>query len=130
MLSNVALHHLPDIRAALDRLGQLVRPGGTLAIVGFARTGRLGWPWAAEAFISLGIANRLHGKWEHTAPQSWPPRETFGQLRHSATNAPRHPHPPSDHGPLPAHLDTPADPAGPSDRHASHPALPPQHTKP
>jgi 2-polyprenyl-3-methyl-5-hydroxy-6-metoxy-1,4-benzoquinol methylase len=31
VLSNAALHHLPDARAALRRLSQLVRPGGTLA---------------------------------------------------------------------------------------------------
>ena len=83
VLSNAALHHLPDTRAALARLGQLVRPGGTLAIVGFAAR-RRDLPWAAAAFISLGAANRLRGKWEHTAPQAWPPRDTFRQLRQAA----------------------------------------------
>jgi ubiquinone/menaquinone biosynthesis C-methylase UbiE len=38
VLSNAALHHLPDTRAALRRLGELVQPGGTLAVVGFPRT--------------------------------------------------------------------------------------------
>jgi SAM-dependent methyltransferase len=84
VLSNAALHQLPDTRAALARLGQLVRPGGTLAIVGFPRTGWRDLPWAAAAFISLGAANRLRGKWEHTAPKAWPPRDTFRQLRQAA----------------------------------------------
>jgi SAM-dependent methyltransferase len=84
VLSNAALHHLPDARAALRRLSQLVRPGGTLAIVGFTRTGWRDWPWAVTAFTCLGVAHRLHGKWEHTAPQAWPPRDTFRQLRQSA----------------------------------------------
>jgi ubiquinone/menaquinone biosynthesis C-methylase UbiE len=35
VLSNAALHRLPDGQAALHRLSRLVRPGGTLAIVGF-----------------------------------------------------------------------------------------------
>jgi SAM-dependent methyltransferase len=84
VVSNAALHHLPDARAALRRLSQLVRPGGTLAIVGFARTQWRDWPWAATAFLALGIANRVRGKWEHTAPQAWPPRDTFHDLRGAA----------------------------------------------
>ena len=81
VLSNAALHHLPDARAALRRLSQLVRPGGTLAIVGFTRTGWSDWPWAVTAFISLGAANRLHRKWEHTAPQVWPLRARSASSR-------------------------------------------------
>ncbi|MGH3196712.1 MAG: class I SAM-dependent methyltransferase [Streptosporangiaceae bacterium] len=84
VVSNAALHHLPDARAALRRLSHLVRPGGTLAIAGFIRTEWRDWPWAVTAFISLGAANRLHGRWEHTAPQAWPPRDTFRQLRQAA----------------------------------------------
>jgi len=84
VVSNAALHHLPDARAALRRLSQLVRPGGTLAIAGFTRTEWRDWPWAVTAFISRGAANRLHGKWEHTAPQAWPPQDTFRQLRQAA----------------------------------------------
>ena len=38
VLSNAALHHLPDTQAALRRLGELVKPGGTLAVEGFPRT--------------------------------------------------------------------------------------------
>jgi hypothetical protein len=37
-LSNAALHHLPDTRAALRRLGELIKPGGTPAVAGFPRT--------------------------------------------------------------------------------------------
>ena len=84
VLSNAALHHLPDARAALRRLSQLVRPGGTLAIVGFARIEWRDLPWAVIAFVSRGAAIRLNGKWEHTAPQAWPPPDTLRQLRQAA----------------------------------------------
>jgi 2-polyprenyl-3-methyl-5-hydroxy-6-metoxy-1,4-benzoquinol methylase len=81
VVSNATLHHLPDSKPVLHRLSELVRPGGTLAVVAFVRTERRDWPWAAVAWLARGIATRLRGKWEHTAPQAWPPPETFGQLR-------------------------------------------------
>jgi 2-polyprenyl-3-methyl-5-hydroxy-6-metoxy-1,4-benzoquinol methylase len=84
VVSNATLHHLPDSKAALHRLSELVRPGGTLAIVGFARTQMRDWPWAVTAFFALGVAKRVRRRWEHTAPQIWPPRETFRQLRRNA----------------------------------------------
>ena len=80
VVSNAMLHHLPDTRTALRRLSQLVRPGGTLAIVGFARPGWRELPWAATSFVALGVAIRWHGKWEHSAPQVWPPADTFRQF--------------------------------------------------
>ncbi len=83
VVSNATLHQLPDARAALHRLSQLVRPGGTLAIVGFTRTEWRDWPWALTALVCLGVANRVRGKWEHTAPQVWPPPDTLRQLRRS-----------------------------------------------
>src|SRR6185437_15710006 len=84
VVSNATLHHLPGARAALGRLSQLVRPGGTLAIVGFPRAEWRDLHWAAIGFVVRGTAIRLHGKWEHTAPQMWPPRDTFRELRHTA----------------------------------------------
>ncbi len=81
VLGNAMLHHLPDTRAALRRLSQLVRPGGTLAIVGFARPGWRELPWAVTSFVALGVAIRLRGKWEHSAPQVWPPADTFRRFR-------------------------------------------------
>jgi 2-polyprenyl-3-methyl-5-hydroxy-6-metoxy-1,4-benzoquinol methylase len=87
VVSNASLHHLPDSTAALRRLGGLVRPGGTLAIVGFARMQARDWPWAVTAFVALGVANRVRGKWEHSAPQAWPPPETFRQLRRNTREA-------------------------------------------
>ncbi len=84
---NATLHHLPDTGTALRRLSQLVRPGGTLAIVGFTRTEWRDWPWALISWTCLGAANRVRGKWEHTAPKVWPPRDTFRELRGSLREA-------------------------------------------
>ncbi len=81
VVSNAALHHLGDTRAALLRLGQLVRPGGVLAVVGFARTQWRDWPWAAVAFVARGIPIRVRGVWEHTAPTVWPPTDTGSSAR-------------------------------------------------
>jgi 2-polyprenyl-3-methyl-5-hydroxy-6-metoxy-1,4-benzoquinol methylase len=84
VVSNAALHHFADAREALRRLGELVRPGGTLAVVGFARASRRDWPWTAMAFILRGIIVRVRGYWEHTAPTVWPPPDTFNQVRLAA----------------------------------------------
>ena len=81
VLSNATLHHLPDTSAALARLRELVQPGGTLAIVTFARPGWRHLPWALATLVISGIAIRVRGKWEHSAPTVWPPRFTVAQLR-------------------------------------------------
>jgi 2-polyprenyl-3-methyl-5-hydroxy-6-metoxy-1,4-benzoquinol methylase len=87
VVSNATLHQLPDAGAALRCLSQLVCPGGTLAIVGFVRTEWRDWPWALTALACRGVANRVRGKWEHTAPQTWPPPDTLRQLRRSLREA-------------------------------------------
>jgi SAM-dependent methyltransferase len=59
VVSNATLHHLPDAGAALRRLSELVRPGGTLAIVGFTRT-----EWRANTggtVLAVPLRGRGHG---------------------------------------------------------------------
>jgi 2-polyprenyl-3-methyl-5-hydroxy-6-metoxy-1,4-benzoquinol methylase len=80
VVSNATLHHLPDTRAALACLRALLMPGGTLALVTFARPGWRHLPWALTTLVLRGIAIRLRGKWEHSAPTVWPPRFTVAQL--------------------------------------------------
>jgi 2-polyprenyl-3-methyl-5-hydroxy-6-metoxy-1,4-benzoquinol methylase len=81
VVSNAALHHLPDTRAALASLRGLVKPGGTLALVTFARPGWRHLPWALATVVIRGVAIRIRGKWEHTAPTVWPPQYTVAELR-------------------------------------------------
>lgn len=80
VVSNAALHHL-DEAAALRRLASLVRPGGTLAIVGFARNGPLDWPLSIVGQAILLVLDVVLRKWEHSAPTHWPPPHTYGELR-------------------------------------------------
>ncbi|MEQ7126060.1 class I SAM-dependent methyltransferase [Actinopolymorpha sp. B11F2] len=84
VVSNATLHHLPDGKVAHHRLSELVRPGGTLAVVGIARREGRDLPWAVAAWTAIGIATRVRQKWAHTAPQAWPPPETFRQVRRNA----------------------------------------------
>jgi ubiquinone/menaquinone biosynthesis C-methylase UbiE len=81
VVANTVLHHM-DTAEALERMGELVRPGGTLAVVGVARSGS-----ALDVAYDLvaAVATRLHrlrkGWWETSAPKVWPPAETYGSTR-------------------------------------------------
>jgi 2-polyprenyl-3-methyl-5-hydroxy-6-metoxy-1,4-benzoquinol methylase len=81
VVSNATLHHLPDTRAGLRRMRERVRPGGTLAIVSFARPGWRYLPWAMATWVICGVAVRIRGNWMHSAPIVWPPRDTVAELR-------------------------------------------------
>lgn len=81
VVSNAALHHIDDTRAALARLAGLVRPGGTLAVVTFVKPSVRETVWHATSWIACGVVNRVKGKWEHSAPIKWPPPDNFSQLR-------------------------------------------------
>jgi SAM-dependent methyltransferase len=79
--SVATLHHV-DASAGLQRMADLLAPGGTLAVLGLARN-RLPRDLHREV-IALG-AHRFHSLrhdyWEHTAPTVWPPPLTFTQMR-------------------------------------------------
>lgn len=87
VLSNATLHHLSDTSAALLRLAQLVRPGGVVGVVGFARNGMLDWPRSLIGSVGAFVIVRWKKKWEHTAPQHWPPELTYSQIRRVASAA-------------------------------------------
>jgi SAM-dependent methyltransferase len=75
-----ALHHM-DAAAALARMGQLLMAGGTLVIVGLARSRPPDLPWEAAAVIA-NLGHRVtKGYWEHPSPTVWPPPHTYHQIR-------------------------------------------------
>ncbi|WP_236979831.1 MULTISPECIES: class I SAM-dependent methyltransferase [Mycobacterium] len=81
VVSNAAMHHIDDTKAAIARLSGLVAPGGTLAVVTFVRVSLRELWWHLPSWIACAVVNRVRGKWEHTAPIKWPPPDNFSQLR-------------------------------------------------
>lgn len=86
VVSVAALHHM-DTAAGLERMASLLRPGGTLVVVGLARSRRV----ADVALDVVGaVATRVHrhvlrkGYWEHGAPQIWPPALSYEEVRQIA----------------------------------------------
>jgi 2-polyprenyl-3-methyl-5-hydroxy-6-metoxy-1,4-benzoquinol methylase len=80
VVSVAALHHM-DAGPALTRCAELVRPGGTVVVVGLAANEWSDVPLAAIAVTSrfaLGIVRR---RWSHSAPQCWPPPLTYREIR-------------------------------------------------
>jgi SAM-dependent methyltransferase len=81
--SVASLHHM-DADTALARMADLLRPGGTLVVIGLARSHGL----SDFAFDVAGaIATRVYTKIlrkryvEHAAPKVWPPPLRYSQMR-------------------------------------------------
>jgi SAM-dependent methyltransferase len=75
-----ALHHM-DAGAALARMGQLLVPGGTLVVVGLARSRLPDLPWEAVAVIANLGCRLAKGYWEQPSPVVWPPPHSYRQIR-------------------------------------------------
>jgi len=86
VVSVAALHHM-DAARALTRFAQLVRPGGTVAVVGLAANDWSDVPLAAVAVTSRVVLRLVHGRWEHTAPTCWPPPLTYGEMKTLSASA-------------------------------------------
>ena len=78
--SVAALHHV-DAAAALGRMRTLLRPGGTLAVVGLARGRSVR---DVPAVVATQMLRRRHGWWEPPSPTVWPPPLTYGEVRRVA----------------------------------------------
>lgn len=84
-----ALHHMP-LRPALRRLGGLVRPGGTLAVIGIARSASLA-DYAMDGISipangAMGVWLALHGRAgkDSAGMPVCDPQETFADVRDAA----------------------------------------------
>jgi len=82
--SVAALHHV-DTVAGLSALASLVRPGGTLTVIGLARSR---WPRDLPRDAAATVVSRWHRlrrtHWVHQAPIVWPPPDTYAELRATA----------------------------------------------
>lgn len=77
-----------DARVALRRMDQLLAPGGTLAIVGLARS-RLPADllWEAAA-VAANLRYRLtRTYWQQPSPTVWPPPHTYTEIQALARRA-------------------------------------------
>ena len=85
VIASVATLHHMDTTAALARMRDLLRPGGTLAVVGLART-RI--PLDLPIELAAVIAHRFHlltkSLWQHPSPTLWPPPHTYSEMRRLA----------------------------------------------
>jgi SAM-dependent methyltransferase len=76
-----SLHHM-DAEAGLRAMKDVLAPGGSLVVVGCARSTQpqdLGWEAAAVIANAWHRARRTY--WEHSAPTVWPPPVTHDDMR-------------------------------------------------
>jgi SAM-dependent methyltransferase len=85
IVSVAALHHM-DPAAALSRMRQLLRPGGTLAVVGLARSRLRDLPADVAGVVGHRVL-RVGKKYQQVnAPTVWPPPQTYAQVRRIASD--------------------------------------------
>ena len=81
VVTAVAMLHHVDMADGLRRLASLVAPGGTLLVVGLARST---YP-ADLPYDAVGaVAVRLHRQWHTSAPIVWPPPVSYRDARRIA----------------------------------------------
>ncbi|MFF0338901.1 class I SAM-dependent methyltransferase [Kribbella sp. NPDC004875] len=87
VVASVATLHHVGARAGLLRMGELLRPGGVLVVIGLAReTLPQDLPFAL-AGVAAGWAYRaVKGHWQHPSPTVWPPPTTFREMRTLASD--------------------------------------------
>ncbi|WP_433561999.1 class I SAM-dependent methyltransferase [Nocardia sp. CA-151230] len=84
MVSVAALHHMDTVKA-LTRMRELLRPGGTLAVVGMARNDfPADLPWEAAALLTSFKDRLFRAQWAHPSPVVWPPPHTYAETRRTA----------------------------------------------
>jgi SAM-dependent methyltransferase len=82
--SVTVVHHM-DFEAAVTKMARLVRPGGTLVIVGLARNGTpLDWVISAAGVPATRILARRHGKSDPPGVPIAEPEMSWGQVRRQA----------------------------------------------
>ena len=80
------LHHM-DTASALQRMRELLRPGGTLGVIGVARSGT---PQDFIYNIGGAVATRVYRLnrtfWHHPAPTLWPPKDSYADVQRIANS--------------------------------------------
>ena len=78
------MHHLP-LEAGLERVRDLLAPGGVLLIVGLAAsTMPKDAPRELAAVIAHQAGRLTHREWEQPSPTLWPPPVTYDEVREAS----------------------------------------------
>jgi 2-polyprenyl-3-methyl-5-hydroxy-6-metoxy-1,4-benzoquinol methylase len=81
VVSVAALHHMNAV-VALQRMHELLRPGGKLAVLGLARSQYpADLPRDAAATLVSRAYRATKNYWESSAPTVWPPLQTYAEMR-------------------------------------------------
>jgi len=80
VVSVAALHHM-NANRSLERFAKLVRPGGSVAVVGLAASAWPDVPLDVVAVAARHLLGLVRGRWHHSAPQCWPPPLTYGAIK-------------------------------------------------
>jgi SAM-dependent methyltransferase len=86
VVASVAVLHHMDTAAGLERMRDLLRPGGVLAVIGLPRPQRLrDLPYDVAGSVALRWHRWRNGGYRDvTAPTVWPPPDTLAQVRDTA----------------------------------------------
>lgn len=84
VVSAIALLHNVDLEAGLERLKELVAPGGLVIVVGAAKGTMKTMPREVGASFADKAQRLWRGWWDHATPSQWPPPNTFDEVREAA----------------------------------------------
>jgi SAM-dependent methyltransferase len=80
----MALHHV-DVSIGLQRMSDLLRPGGVLGIIGVARSTLSDLPRNAAGVVATRLHRLTKREWSQAAPMCWPPPLSYRETRQAAT---------------------------------------------
>lgn len=84
VVSFAVLHHM-DAERGLERMAELVRPGGTVVVVGCAGSERpRDLPMDAASTVAALVAVARHKLWRQPSPIVWPPPDSYRMMREHA----------------------------------------------
>ncbi|MFV0284864.1 MAG: class I SAM-dependent methyltransferase, partial [Demequina sp.] len=80
VLAVASLHHM-DLTEGLERLKELVAPGGVVLVVGLAKAGLVDVPREMAASVVDKAHKLFKGYWDHGSPCVWPTPQTYVDVR-------------------------------------------------
>lgn len=86
VVSIATVHHV-DLATMLARFDELTAPGGTIVVIGLARSRRpRDLALDATGSVTSRAIRLRRGWWDHPSPVVWPPPTTYDEVRTIATD--------------------------------------------